>query len=120
MQRLFLMFPAGLPGLALMLLRTSVALALLAESFDQGTALSGWIKAAAIAAAAILFVGSWTPILAVASLLFHAAIWFRFGLDGAAAGIVTLDATALAMLGPGAYSLDSYRFGRRVVLRPTP
>ena len=29
--------------------------------------------------------------------------------------IIALDAIALALLGPGAYSIDSYRFGRRVV-----
>jgi len=28
--------------------------------------------------------------------------------------VVGLDAVALALLGPGAYSVDSYRFGRRV------
>jgi uncharacterized membrane protein YphA (DoxX/SURF4 family) len=66
-----------------------------------------------------LLVGSWTPILAVLGLLFHAGMWFEFGLDGVTvASIVSLDAVALALLGPGAYSLDSYRFGRRVVLLP--
>jgi hypothetical protein len=113
------MFPTGLPGLALVLLRFSVALALLGESFNYRPPLNGWIQATAIAAAVILFAGAWTPILAVAGLVFHAVIWCNFGFGGAtAASIVTLDAVALALLGPGAYSLDSYRFGRRVVLLP--
>src|SRR5262249_6843339 len=34
-QRLFFMFPTGLPGLALLLLRASVAIALLMETFSQ-------------------------------------------------------------------------------------
>jgi hypothetical protein len=41
---------------------------------------------------------------------------------GADALVVTLvpaiDALALALLGPGAYSLDSRRYGRRVVVLP--
>ena len=34
--------------------------------------------------------------------------------------LVCLDALALALMGPGAYSIDSYRFGRRVVVLPPP
>jgi hypothetical protein len=35
--------------------------------------------------------------------------------DDAAAALVVMVAVALALLGPGAYSLDSYLFGRREV-----
>jgi hypothetical protein len=35
--------------------------------------------------------------------------------------IIGLDALALALVGPGAYSVDSYLFGRRlIVLPPNP
>jgi hypothetical protein len=34
--------------------------------------------------------------------------------------VLSLDALALALLGPGAYSVDSRRFGRRLVVLPPP
>jgi len=42
------MFPPGLPGLALLLLRVSVAVALLLEAFAHRHALPGWLEVGAI------------------------------------------------------------------------
>jgi hypothetical protein len=113
------MFPTGLPGLALLLLRASVAIALLVENYNHRQSLSGWIQAAAILISVALSAGYLTPILAVIGLVFHGLIWSSLGLGSAAAAtVVALNATALALLGPGAYSVDSYRFGRRVVVLP--
>lgn len=110
MQRLFFMFPHGPPGLALLLLRAAVAIALLMQSFGHPIA---------ILLSIVLLVGYWTPIVAMVALLVHALGWFVIGVDSAAVAIVfCLDAIALALLGPGAYSLDSYRFGRRLVVPP--
>jgi putative oxidoreductase len=119
MQRLFIMFPAGLPGLALALLRVSVALALCGDDFMHRHDLNAWIQAPVIAVAVILIAGSWTPVLAVAGLLVHGAVWSHFGgVSLVVVSVVTLDAVALSLLGPGAYSLDAVRFGRRVVVLP--
>jgi hypothetical protein len=54
--------------------------------------------------------------------MFHALVWIGWGGDSVAVALLMcLDAVALALLGPGAYSIDSYRFGRRVVvLAPLP
>lgn len=120
-QRLFSMFPQGLPGLALLLLRISVATALLIDNYSHRRDLSGWIQAAAIVISLASSVGYLTPVVAVVSLVFHALIWFSLGNGSVAfAAIISLDAIALALLGPGAYSVDSYRFGRRVVVLPPP
>lgn len=119
MQRLFSMFPPGLPGLALLLLRASVAIALLAECYSRQRDLSGWIQAAIILVSLASSLGYLTPIVAVMSLVLHTLIWSGLGFGNAAvATMICLNAMALALLGPGAYSIDYYRFGRRQVILP--
>jgi len=74
---------------------------------------------AAIVLSVILCVGYLTPVASVAALVFHAIVWASVGAESiAAATMTTFDALALALLGPGGYSIDSFRFGRRVVLLP--
>ena len=118
-QRLFSMFPAGLPGLALLLLRGSVVAALLVENYGRPDAVLGWTQAAALLISAALAVGYLTPIAAVGAVVFHGLIWLAAGIDSTALAVaVSLDGMALALLGPGAYSVDSWRFGRRLVELP--
>jgi uncharacterized membrane protein YphA (DoxX/SURF4 family) len=116
------MFPPGLPGLALLLLRASVAIALLLADYGHRHALPGWLHATLILISLVISVGYLTPLVASAALVCHVLIWFAVGAEPDAAAlalILALDALALALLGPGAYSLDSRRFGRRrVVLAP--
>jgi hypothetical protein len=115
------MFPPGWPGLALLLLRGSVATALLLEGYSQRHGLSGWVLGVLVALSACLCVGFLTPIVAILALLFHVLAWSSLSIDSAGmTAIALLDALALAMLGPGAYSIDAYRFGRRVVVLPPP
>jgi hypothetical protein len=116
------MFPSGLPGFALLLLRASVAIALLLDDYVHRHTLPVWAQGAAILISMALALGYLTPIVAAIGLLFHGLMWSGLGVDSlGVAFIVCVDALALALLGPGAYSIDSYRFGRRVVvLPPTP
>jgi putative oxidoreductase len=117
------MFPPGLPGFALLLLRVSVAIALLLDDYAHRDALPGWVHAIVILISLVISVGYLTPIVAAAAVVVHVSIGFAFGLgaDGLAVAIVLcLDATALALLGPGAYSVDSRRFGRRLVVLLPP
>jgi uncharacterized membrane protein YphA (DoxX/SURF4 family) len=70
---------------------------------------------------ACLCVGFLTPIGAILAVLFHVLAWSSPSIGSAGTtAIALLDALALAMLGPGAYSIDAYRFGRRVVVLPPP
>jgi hypothetical protein len=115
MQRLFTMFPNGLPGIALFILRLSVTVALLPEVRAQQHAITG----VTIILSAALCAGVLTPICAVAALATHIAVWCVLGPPNiGVAAMVVLDIAALALLGPGAYSVDSRRFGRRTIVLP--
>ena len=105
--------------MGLVFLRISVAVALLAEGYCHRQSLPGWLQGATVILSIPLFSGFLTPIAAVFGLLLHGAIWFRFGAGSPAAVIVfALDAVTLALLGPGGYSVDAFRFGRRLVVLP--
>jgi len=111
------MFPPGLPGIGLLFLRASVAIALLVECFYHAT--SVWTQGSALLLSISLLAGFLTPIAATIGLLLHALCWSTLGLDSTAvAAMVSLDMFALAFLGPGAYSVDASRFGRRQLVLP--
>jgi uncharacterized membrane protein YphA (DoxX/SURF4 family) len=115
------MFPAGLPGFALLLLRASVAMALLLENVAHRHGLSRWIIGPSLVVCAALSAGFLTPIAAAIALGLHVLIWSSLGVDNlGSAAIICVDVIALALLGPGAYSFDSRRFGRRIVVRTPP
>jgi putative oxidoreductase len=117
-QRLYSIFPFAWPGIGLLFLRSSVAIALLVEGFRfRGNV--GWIQGAAILLSITLFAGYLTPIASATALLLHGLIWYKMGASSTAVVVVvSLDMIALTLVGPGAYSVDAVRFGRRVVVLP--
>jgi hypothetical protein len=120
MQRLFSMFPTGRPGIALLLLRTALSVMLLEDALGRlANQDSPWLLLPLGAVAIALCVGFLTPITSLLCVAFEAAAWRVAG--GALEAVhvcAILNGAALAMLGPGAYSLDARLFGRRQVIFP--
>jgi hypothetical protein len=113
-QRLFSTFPAGPPGVGLLLLRISVAAALLlGYSWNQGIPFAAvaviWLVGLA------LCIGWFTPVAALLAFALQGVLLYLSLLSAKASVVPLADAVALALLGPGAYSFDARRFGRRVL-----
>ena len=118
MQRLYSMFPKGAPGVALALMRIALAL-----GFAQSRWLAmaqhpqPWLVVGVLALFAGLCLGLFTPWLCAACAIAEIASWLVEGLSWQQAHVCTvLNAIGLALVGPGAYSLDAHAFGRRRVL----
>ena len=124
LQRLFSAFPRGSPGLGLVLLRGFVALTFIAEGVAyiesrELSVLSLLVAALVFLTAVCLLIGFLTPIAAVVTAISATALAASglFFPAGSLVGLTVL-AAAIALLGPGAFSLDSRLFGRREILIP--
>ena len=120
MQRLFSTFPQGPPGVGLVLLRTAVAIPLVRE------AIVGLLNASppaplglvAAGAALLLLVGLWTPVAGVLVAVAELGLAVSNPAERwALVHFATLGA-ALAMLGPGGWSVDARLFGRKHIQIP--
>jgi hypothetical protein len=114
------MFPPGGPGIGLLLLRFSVAGALLYGAMTRlPYANSPWVIIAFLLVAGTIILGFLTPAFSILAVM--QAVYLFFSTGGATHYVFAafvLTAGALALLGPGAFSLDSVFFGRRVLVLP--
>jgi len=132
LQVLFTAYPGGRSGVALLALRGALGIALLVQGSyciaESGATLFAWRGLTALAAGALLTIGFLTPI--VVTLTACGAAGFEFFLspfcsanvfDGklsiALAAVILI---GVALLGPGAFSLDARLFGRREIIIPPP
>jgi hypothetical protein len=135
LQRLFLAFPSGTPGIGLLILRASVGVTLVA----QGTINLSWrghqtvvgfgVALVLLMTGMSLLVGLLTPILSPLAGLECLGIslsWFPLPALGwfeskwASAETIAM-CVAICFLGPGAFSLDARLFGwREIVIPPAP
>jgi len=132
LHRLFSAFPAGFPGLGLLLLRVVVAGALVGhgilcmQSSDRVTLAVSLPFALLLLSGFCLLIGFLTPILSLLACLESLGIAFSWGplqlmtpLESKLALLpIIAIAAAIALLGPGAFSIDARLFGWKEIVIP--
>jgi putative oxidoreductase len=123
MQRLFSSFARGWPGLGLLLTRFVAATALAHQGYagiHHGAPITAILTVVATAGAAIsLFVGLWTPVGGVLAACVE--MWNAITQPGDMWVFILLATfgIALALLGPGAWSVDARLFGWKRIAIPS-
>jgi uncharacterized membrane protein YphA (DoxX/SURF4 family) len=132
LQRLFSTFPGGRPGIGLLLLRVAIGggAATLGVVYFSGlierTSVVYAVAALLLAGGISLLAGFLTPFssslvgLCILGIAFSLVPSPPSVLNGAQliSFVIVLIAASIAMLGPGAYSVDGYLFGRREIVIP--
>lgn len=117
LQRLFTTFANSWPGFGLLIQRLAAGIAL----FSQGIAVlnqahahgSTVLEIAGAVLGLLLIAGLWTPMVGAFAAAIEIYIAFAGGGDVWVPIIVAVLTGTLAMIGPGAWSIDARLFGRK-------
>ena len=128
LQKFFSTFPDGWPGAGLVILRMAAAVNAIAQGIRMLTGSSGAVSTfsalglIAIIAGLVFLVGFMTPILALGYLTESVSLYFSSEASKHATAFtalyLALISLALALLGPGAFSVDARLFGRLEIIIP--
>ena len=121
MRRMFFTFAGGLPGLGLLLVRIAVGTALVVRCVrpHDGALPHTILHVIAASAGVFLLFGAWTRL--AGGIVVISELWIALSLphDPWIGVLLASLATALALLGPGAWSVDARRRGwKRIEIRP--
>lgn len=122
MQRLFSTFASGWPGRGLLMQRLLLGTAEVYFCFAclNATPSCETFVPQSIAAlgGVLMLVGLWTPIAGI--MVATMETWIAFSLPTSAAlpGGMAVLGVSLALIGPGAWSLDAWLFGRKRIEPP--
>ena len=110
------MFPAGLPGLALVLLRVSATVTSIVGVCGTLPVQPQWCLWSVIPLGAALCAGFLTPFASLLAIGVQLLSFATSNPDRIWLSVAILNTLALALIGPGAYSWDALRFGRRLLM----
>jgi putative oxidoreductase len=117
LQRLFATFPEGWPGTGLLLVRAVVAIPVILQGIEgllkAPLRTEGILESAAACFAVLLLVGLWTPVAGVLMAVGELCLILSHSNDPWMHVRLGALGAALAMLGPGAWSVDARLFGRK-------
>lgn len=125
LRRLFSSFARGWPGSALLLMRLVAAVALFQQLVhrleDAAPIKSTTFAILGAIAAALLLAGLWTPIAGALAALVELLCIASHLRDPWTYILLATFGISLALLGPGAWSVDAYLFGwKRIDIGPRP
>jgi putative oxidoreductase len=116
LQRLFSTFPNGRPGAGLLLLRLAVGASLILESVPViwvPQSLGFEVRIVMVCVGISLLCGIWTPVMGSLAAIIELLIAFSPTGDNATHILLAVLSISLALLGPGAWSVDAHIFGRK-------
>jgi putative oxidoreductase len=119
LQRLFSTFANSWPGFGLLIQRLVTGIALLYAGITQVKAPTAGLMIPETAGAVLgLFIlaGFWTPVAGALVVAVEVWIILAGGSDLWRSLIIAVLAGTLAMIGPGAWSVDARLFGRKQIL----